>query len=101
MKVANGAKWLVWQCSKSSQTRGASKTKGTHNKTPVNPCGMWNMRRAKKFKPMQMNCAHCDNRPRKGPEHWTAFGSKESALDELARRNPAPSNLWDKFGVMY
>lgn len=101
IEVKTTVKFLVWQCSKSSQARGASKTKGTHNSTPSNPCGLWNIRRAKKFKPMQMDCAHCDNRPRKGPGHWTVFDSKESALIEVARRNPPPSIYADKFGVMY
>ena len=76
-------RFVLWQCSPTTETRGKKKEESG--------CMNWSVRKTKKAMrsnlKMQMICVNCTNRPRKDEATVWVYGTREDANAECERRN--------------
>ena len=78
-------RYIVWQCSKSSEVRG--------KKINYRFCNKWFMRKTQAFtngrnpKNIQMSCPECSNRPRKNRENILLFNNERQAIEMCKIKN--------------
>ena len=84
--VETEPRWLLWQCTPSTELRGSKKNEAH--------CLLWWVRRSAKplrkglkGPKMQFKCTACGNRPRKSEEALWVYENKQDALIEMDRRN--------------
>ena len=76
-------RFILWQCSPTTETRGKKKQEVY--------CENWSVRRTQRAMrtthKMQMICSHCTNRPRKDEATVWVYATREDAEAECERRN--------------
>jgi len=86
-------RFLLWQCSPTTETRG--------NKKQEVYCMNWSVRKTQRAMrtgrdlrhKMQMICPHCNNRPRKDEGSVWVYANREDADAECALRNTSSEPL--------